>query len=151
MSDSPAEEAIMLTITHTHAEGTLIAGTSPDDGSGPILRANGWRWGRSIGSWYVPHSRDHLPQTYRIQATRTALEGPGLEVTEEIDTTHRSTAEVEADKIARQQDRVDALEAKAERRDAAAQSAWDREERAASQLPDNGQPLLVDTTPMART
>jgi hypothetical protein len=33
----------MLTITHTHAEGTLIDGTSRGDGTAEVLKANGWR------------------------------------------------------------------------------------------------------------
>jgi len=31
----------MLTITHTHAEGTLIDGTDRGDGTAEILKANG--------------------------------------------------------------------------------------------------------------
>ena len=48
----------MLTITHTHEAGTLIEGTTRDDGSSAILKANGWRWGRSIAQWYLPHTRE---------------------------------------------------------------------------------------------
>ena len=52
-----------LTIPHTSAEGTLIDGTARGDDSAPVLKANGWRWGRSLGCWF------HPPQPgYRTQA-----------------------------------------------------------------------------------
>ena len=60
----------MLSITHTHEAGTIIEGTAKGDGSAAILKANRWRWGRSIDAWYVPNSRDRLPQHHII--TRTA-------------------------------------------------------------------------------
>jgi hypothetical protein len=47
------ENPIMLTITHTHAEGTLIEGTSKGGGTAEALKANAWRWGRSISAWSV--------------------------------------------------------------------------------------------------
>ncbi len=25
---------------------------------------NGWRWGRTLGAWYVPHSRDKTPKMH---------------------------------------------------------------------------------------
>ena len=106
----------MLTITHTHEAGTIIDGTSKGDGTAEILKANRWRWGRSIGAWFVPNSRDHLPKSALIEGTAAALREAGFEVTTEIDATHRSTAEVEAGKIERQAARVDALDAKAERK-----------------------------------
>ena len=59
-----------LTITHAPSEGTLIDGTSRGDGTADILRTNGWRWSRTLGSWYLPHSRDRAPKTQTI--TRTA-------------------------------------------------------------------------------
>lgn len=62
-----------LTITHTHEAGTLIDGTSRGDGSAPVLKANGWRWGRSIGAWYVPHSRDRIATGWKIDQTAEAL------------------------------------------------------------------------------
>jgi hypothetical protein len=133
----------MLTITHTHAEGTLIDGTSRGDGTAEVLKANGWRWGRSISAWYVPHTRDHLPKLHVIARTREALSAAGFEVTEEIDSTSRPTAEVEAEKAERQAGRVDALEAKAERKSSAEDAAWERERRAVDALPYMGEPIKV--------
>lgn len=81
----------------------LIADATPGEG-GPVPRTNGCRWGRSISSLVRLHSRDHMPQLYRIRAPRATLEAAGFERDEELDMTHRSTAEVAADKTAWRQD-----------------------------------------------
>ncbi|MBD8535694.1 DUF3560 domain-containing protein [Plantibacter sp. CFBP 13570] len=133
----------MLTITHTHEAGTLIDGTSRGDGTADVLKANRWRWGRSIAAWYVPHSRDRLPNLHTITRTADALRQAGFTVSVDVDRTHRTTAEVEADKIARQDDRVAALDAKAERKTAAADAAWDVERRALDRLPEGGEPIKI--------
>ena len=133
----------MLTITHTHAEGTLIDGTAKGDGTAEVLKANGWRWGRSIAAWYVPQSRDRLPKLHVIQRTQTALEAAGFEVVTEIDSTLRPTAEVEAGKIERQADRVEALEQKADRKSAADAAAWNNARAALDRLPEGGEPIHV--------
>ena len=134
----------MLTITHTHEAGTIIDGTAKGDGSAEILKANRWRWGRSIGAWFVPNSRDRLPQDHVITRTAAALEAAGFELAPlEIDRTSRSTAEVEAAKIARQADRVDALDAKADRKTANAETAWEKHERDVARLPEGGEPIKV--------
>lgn len=134
----------MLTITHTHEAGTIIDGTTKGDGTAEILKANRWRWGRSIGAWFVPNSRDRLPQHHIITRTATALEAAGFELaTLEIDRTSRSTAEVEAAKIARQEDRAEALAAKADRKTANAAALWEKHERDVSRLPEGGEPIKV--------
>lgn len=133
----------MLTITHTHEAGTLIEGTSRGDGTADVLKANRWRWGRSIGAWYVPNSRDHRPNHHAIRRTADALTAAGFEVTTELDESVRSTAEVEAGKIARQADRVAALEQKADRKQDAADAADERFKRDVSRLPDAGEPVKI--------
>ncbi len=133
----------MLTITHTHEEGTLIEGTSRGDGTAEVLKRTGWRWGRSISSWYVPQSRDRLPKWHVIRRTREALEEAGFDVTETIDQTTRATADVEAGKIARQAERVAALEHKAERKSSAEDAAWERERHALDALPYGGEPIKI--------
>ncbi|MFJ3395360.1 DUF3560 domain-containing protein [Leifsonia aquatica] len=132
-----------LTITHTHAEGTIIHGTSRNDGSGDILKAHRWRWGRSITAWYIPHSRDRLPNTYAINRTADALRAAGHTVALNIDASFRPAAEVEADKAARAADRADALDAKAERKAADAAVADAAYERAHQALPEGGEPIHV--------
>lgn len=133
----------MLTITHTHEAGTMIDGTSRGDGTAEVLKAAGWRWGRSISAWFVPQSRDRLPKLHTITRTTSALEAAGFEVETEIDSTHRTTADVEAGKIERQADRVDALAAKAERKSATEDAAWSNARAAHDRLPEGGEPIKV--------
>lgn len=35
-------------------------------------KRHGWRWGRSITAWYVPHSRDRLPKMPGIERTKNS-------------------------------------------------------------------------------
>ncbi|SIJ22648.1 Domain of uncharacterised function (DUF3560) [Mycobacteroides abscessus subsp. abscessus] len=142
----------MLTISHSQAEGTLISGTSRGDGSAEILKntvnprtghGRAWRWSRNLGTWYVQRSRDTRANTALIEATKRALEGQGFTVAVEIDDTYRSAGEAEADKVIRQEDRVSALSAKAERKSVAAEGAWAAEARAVEALPPGGEPIKV--------
>ena len=63
-----------LTITHTHADGTLIDGTTKGDGTNTILKSVGFRWFRTLGTWGIPHSRDRQPNTHIIDRARAALD-----------------------------------------------------------------------------
>lgn len=132
-----------LTITHTHAEGTLIEGTAKGDGSAAALKANRWRWGRSIGAWYVPHSRDRDAHTWQIDATARELREAGFEVDVEIDNTPRSAEVVETARAERAEARAAALDAKAERRQAAADTAAVSKDAALRALPEGGEPIKV--------
>ncbi|MDQ0376586.1 DUF3560 domain-containing protein [Amycolatopsis thermophila] len=137
-----------ITITHTYADGTLLDGTSREQGRrGEPVRAvldrHGWRWGRTIGCWYQRNSRDRPADPGRIEATARELRSLGLEVTVEVDNTPRDMAAAEADRAERMEDRAAALQAKASRRANAAAAR----EAAASRVLDGipmGQPLLVD-------
>lgn len=133
----------MLVITHTHAEGTLIDGTSKGDGTAEVLKANRWRWGRSIGAWFIPRSRDNRPDHYRVDTTAKALREAGFDVDLDLDETVRSTAEVEADKIARTEGRAEALSAKADRKAAAEAVAWSKSDQAHNSLPEGGEPIKI--------
>ena len=133
----------MITITHNHETGTLIEGTAKGDGTAEVLKRSGWRWGRSISTWYVPNSRDRHAKMHTINHTAAQLEASGFEISIDIDDTARTTAEVEAAKIQRQQDRVAALQAKAERRSAAADSAHQDFRRRLDQLPPMGEPVKI--------
>ena len=132
----------MLTITHTAAEGTLIEGTSRADGTNHILKACGWRWSRNLGAWYVPASRDRAPRRDLITTTTEQLRSAGHEVSVTIDDTTRTTAEIEADKIARQDTRADHLAAKARRLAGQADAAHEAARARADRVPF-GQPILV--------
>ncbi len=134
----------MITITHTPETGTLIEGTSKGDGTNHILRngARSWRWSRNLGAWYIARSRDTAPQTALITATAENLRAAGHTVTVTIQTGHRSTAQVEADRAERQQDRAQALSDKAERHTTAAYAAQEHARQLADRVPF-GQPILV--------
>jgi hypothetical protein len=133
----------MLTITHTREAGTLIDGTERGDGTNVILKANGWRFSRSLAGWFIPQSRDRAAKAWKINATATALREAGHTVEVRVDDTARPAAVVEADKIARQADRAAALAAKADRKTAAADAAYARHEAAVERLPEGGEPIKI--------
>ncbi len=132
----------MLEIIHTETEGTMIDGTSRGDGTADILKAQQWRWSRNLGSWYIPRSRDVAPKNARINATRDALAAAGFNVTVTIQAGVRDMAEAEADRAQRQADRVDALDAKVERKTAEEEAADRKAHDLANRYP-LGQPILV--------
>ncbi|ORI13543.1 DUF3560 domain-containing protein [Rhodococcus sp. 1168] len=133
----------MLTITHSAAAGTLIDGTSKNDGTNAILKAHGWRWFPSITTWGIRSSRDRAPKTHTIDATAAALRAAGFDVELDIDTAARPTDIVEADRAGRQAARVDALETKAIRRSSEEDAAWEAEQRSVNALPPGGEPIKI--------
>ncbi|MCF8786780.1 DUF3560 domain-containing protein [Rhodococcus ruber] len=133
----------MLTITHTPRAGTIIDGTSKGDGTAPILKTAGWKWGRGITAWYIPHSRDRAPHLARIEHTAAALRAAGYDVETDIDTTLRGGTDAHHDRNERLTDRADALAAKAERKATAADAAHARHDHACAALPEGGEPIKV--------
>lgn len=133
----------MLIITHSHADGTLISGTTRGDGTAEVLKSNGWKWGRSIASWYVPYSRDRLPKTRTINQTESALRAAGFEVTLDVDASSRPTAEVEAALTERGERRLEHLEHKAQRAAEKSDDAYANAMRRLEQLPPGGEPIKV--------
>ncbi|MCT9093450.1 DUF3560 domain-containing protein [Streptomyces sp. ASQP_92] len=63
----------MITITHTHAEGTLADGTSKGDGSGDVLKRYGFRWMPSIGMYGIPGTIDRAATDLRAAGFDTEL------------------------------------------------------------------------------
>lgn len=133
----------MLTITHSHTEGTLIDGTQRGDGTNTILKAAAWRWSARLGSWYLPQTRDKAAKTARIAETARALREAGHDVDVQIDDTRRSAAEVEAAREARAVERVDALAERADRLAAAARAADGRLQAADAKVPPMGEPIKI--------
>src|SRR5690625_3992727 len=132
----------ILTIEHTDAEGTLIYGTERGDGSAEVLKAHRWRWGRSIGCWYVPRSRDRVPDRALIEATSSALRDVGFTVEVSVGATVSDQAEAEKRRAERENARAELMSERAERRRRDSEA---RESRA-SALSDGiplGQPVLV--------
>jgi|LSQX01.1.fsa_nt_gb hypothetical protein len=133
----------MLRITHTFLDGTLIDGTGRGDGSAEILKSHGWRWGRSIGMWFVPRSRERVANAAGIEAVRQALVAAGFEVEVEVDQSRPAVAEVEQAKVIRQEGRVEALQARAERAGRASGAAWGNAHARLDRLPPGGEPIKV--------
>lgn len=132
-----------LIIEHTEAEGTLLSGTARGDGSAEVVKSLGWRWGRSIGQWFVPRSRDAVPRRELIEQTAGALREAGFEVVVSIDSTPGDRGEAEERRLARAEQRSRRLSARAERE----QALSDAREAASRQITDHiplGQPLLTD-------
>ncbi|MDE1673794.1 DUF3560 domain-containing protein [Nocardia gipuzkoensis] len=134
-----------LTIIHTAETGTVLDGTVRGDGSYEVMKAlwPNWKWGRSIQQWYIVSSRDRQPKDYYIDAAAKALRAAGFDVELSIDRTHRPAAEAEAARAERQEDRVDALEAKADRRAAKATATHEASRRAADRVPPMGEPIKI--------
>lgn len=117
-----------LTIVHNHEQGTLLTGTSRGDRPAiDVLRAQGWRWTRHLESWYLRGSRDRSARRAVIEMTATALRNNGYAVAVDVDDAARPPEQVEVDRAARQQERVAALETKADRKAAVAEAKHDRE------------------------
>lgn len=72
-----------------------------------------------------------------------ALRAAGHDVNVDIDDSHRPAAEAEADRAQRQEQRAEALNAKADRKGAAADAAWEAEQRAVAALPPGGEPIKI--------
>lgn len=131
-----------LTITHSHAEGTLIEGTAKGDGTNEILKANRWRYSRLVG-WYVPRSRDRQPNARTIGATAAALREAGHDVTVAIDNVVRDVATVEAERLEREEARAELTATRATNASNRAEAARTSFERNLEALPWGGQPILV--------
>jgi hypothetical protein len=135
---SAAEGTMCLTITHTPADGTLIEGTTKGDGTAAIFKATGWRWARTLGTWYVPRTRDHGPNPTLLHATTDRLRAAGHDVAVQVAATRRSAAEVEAATQERARARAAALDATALAARAWAARTESAQQAAGDRLPDNG-------------
>lgn len=133
-----------LTITHETAEGTLVDGTSRGDGSAEVLRRFRFRWGRSIGCWYLPHSRDKAPMRSVIEEAAAALRAAGFSVSVEIgDTAPRDIGVVEGERAERAEGRAEYFAERAAKHDAKAEAAYARSTQLSARFA-GGQPILVD-------
>lgn len=136
-------------ITHTDVDGTVLEGTARGDGSAVVVKALGWRWGRSMGSWYVPRSRGVPPKRALIEATAQALDGAGLVVDVRIEASPADRAEAEERRAVAAQARAERLTARAEREQGLADARWEAGRRLAGAIPV-GQPILLGHHSQAR-
>ncbi|KDA05280.1 hypothetical protein DC31_17230 [Microbacterium sp. CH12i] len=132
-----------ITISHSAADGSLVSGTSRGDGSATILKAEGWRWGRSIDTWFLARSRDRAPQRSTIERTAAQLRAAGFTVEISVDDTYRTASEVEADTRERQTTRAARLNVRAATRVAQAEAADAAAARAHAALPPMGEPVKI--------
>ncbi|WP_163511203.1 DUF3560 domain-containing protein [Fodinicola acaciae] len=112
--DNASESASTIVITHTHADGTLIHGSSKGDGVLELAYQHGFTYRRSVGI-FIRGSRDKDANQPAIQGLADALRAVGHRVEIEIDNTWRSAAEREADRAARVDARVERLAERADR------------------------------------
>lgn len=130
----------MITISHNHAEGTILSGSRKGDGVWEIVRLHGFRGSREVGL-YIRGSRDRDAQTWRIEAAATALRAAGFEVTVDIDDQWRPAADREAAYTERADERAERYDERASneagRRDARQAAA----DRTLDMIP-GGQPMM---------
>jgi uncharacterized protein DUF3560 len=129
-----------ITISHTPEEGTLATGDTRPHAA--ILKQIGFRWSRNLGAWFIPNSRDRLPRDYTIKDAETALTRAGATVTLDVSREIVSTAEREAHRAERIENRQDALSAKAERKATESTARYNASSAIAQRIPF-GQPILV--------
>lgn len=132
----------MITIKHTHEDGTLIYGTVKGDGVYEIARKHGFRWFPSIRLIGIGQSRDKVANRWRINGLAEALRAAGHEVEIEIDDQHRDRATVLADQAERLEERAERLEHRAERHAAASDAARARADQIGERF-YMGQPIIV--------
>lgn len=134
----------MITITHTHADGTLIEGSRKGDGVYELLKElyGNWRHFPSLRQIGIGQSRDKPADTYKINQAAEALRAAGHEVTVTIDESdRRAFADVEADRYDRAEDRADRYSDRAATATADAERMWQETSEVYAAL--NGQPILV--------
>jgi hypothetical protein len=139
--NTPSTDRPVIDITHSHAEGTVVHGSSRGDGVWEIARAHGLRYSRHVGI-YLRGSRDRNAKQPIINALARALGDAGFDVPVDIDDSWRPAAQREADRETRVQDRVTRLSGRAERATARSTQAQEQA-RAIADLIPLGQPILV--------
>jgi len=102
----------VITIEHSHTEGTVVHGTARGDGTNLVFKAlhDGWKFSRNIGAdgaWYLPRSRDRQADRARIERLAVAFQEAGYEVQVRIDDSRRATTDIEADRAEQVAGRVE--------------------------------------------
>lgn len=135
----------MITISHTHQDGTLVNGSRKGDGVLEILRGlyGNWRWFPSIQQIGIGQSRDKPAHTYKIYRAAEALRAAGHGVTVEInETVTRTFAEAEAERYERADDRAERLGRYADNANGRSEAAYKRSDDLSRRF-EGGQPILI--------
>ena len=136
----------MITIRHTHEDGTLIEGSAKGDGVYEVLKGlrGNWRYFPSLRQIGLGQSRDKTAKTWDIGQAAEALRAAGPEVTVEVDESQRRTvAEIEADRAERAEARTERLEERAEKRSETANADYAKARQMGEAIP-LGQPMMPD-------
>jgi hypothetical protein len=72
-----AEDGAAVTVAHTDADGVVVTGTQRGDGAAPVLKAQGLKWHRQAGYWYLPGSRGPAGAEH-VERVSAALRAAGL-------------------------------------------------------------------------
>ncbi len=136
----------MISIEHSHADGTLIHGTARGDGTNVVIKSvhDGWKFSRNIGidgAWYLPHTRDRDADRTRIERLADALHAAGYQVEICIDDTPRSAADIEADRAQRVAGRIERYAELADARHTPGSARLDHVRERRSHIP-LGQPVM---------
>ncbi|UQA95648.1 DUF3560 domain-containing protein [Streptomyces halobius] len=133
-----------ITISHTHADGTILEGSSRGDGVWEILRGlrdNWWFTKGPAGFLYIKNTRDRAARLVAIETAAKELEAAGHTVTVEIDDTVRDNATVREAQHERLEDRRAALKAKGEKLAAKSEALHRASDAMVEHLP-LGQPVM---------
>jgi hypothetical protein len=132
----------LITISHSHADGTNLSGSRKGDGVFDIVRHHGFRSSPDVGL-YIRGTRDRDAPRHQIDAAAEALRQAGFEVTVDIDDQWRPAAVREAAAAERTDERADIYHQHAD----SAAGRRDAREAAAHQILDGipaGQPPMPD-------
>lgn len=141
-STAAAEPAGAELLLEHSADGTLLHGTSHGDRELiDLVKAQGFRWSRNLGAWFLPRAWSEPTRRGRVWALAAQL-GERLEVDVDEATPQRSAAEREVETQARAAARADRLEERAGRASAEAEAQFASERKILDPIPF-GQPILA--------
>lgn len=138
-----------LLVRFSRSAGLCLEGTRRGDGAGRVVRALGWRWGRSVGSWYLPGSRGRFVDAAALQLAMSALTVAGFDVVAEIDDSVGDVDRELRERAQREAGRADRLRRRAAKHEAAAADHAASYESLVEMNPP-GQPYLVDAAGYGR-
>ncbi|GIE90495.1 DUF3560 domain-containing protein [Actinoplanes regularis] len=130
----------MITISHTHADGTILSGSRKGDGVYDVVRHHGFRSSPEIGL-YIRGTRDRDAPRRKINGAADALREAGYQVVIDIDDQWRPAAVREEAAAERADERADIYDQRAGR----AAGRRDAREAAAHRTLDGipgGQPMM---------
>ena len=131
----------MIEIEHT-GDGTLVHGTERGDAAVPALKAQGFRWSRNLGAWYLPRTQLFSTRDAKVTALTKQFERDGVdfELDRRLETTTTAAERVEH-RLERAEGRRERFEGRAAQAAAESERLDEAAHERAYQL--NGQPILI--------